>query len=71
MRPINEQFVELFDTDLVRIPQQPPRWLRVARPASERASDEAQERAAGAADADRLDAAAAVGAAAAAKTFTL
>jgi tyrosine-protein phosphatase OCA1 len=23
----NEQFIELFDTDLVRIPEQPPAWL--------------------------------------------
>ena len=24
----NEQFIELFDTDLVRIPSHPPSWFR-------------------------------------------
>ncbi|KAI9219010.1 putative tyrosine phosphatase family protein [Blastocladiella britannica] len=27
VRLLNEQFVELFDTDLVRIPIDPPRWV--------------------------------------------
>ena len=28
VRLLNEQFIELFDTDLVRIPRQPPKWLQ-------------------------------------------
>ncbi|KAI7862537.1 putative tyrosine phosphatase family protein [Spinellus fusiger] len=27
VRLLNEQFIELFDTDLVRVPTNPPRWL--------------------------------------------
>ena len=27
VRLLNEQFIELFDTDLVRVPQNPPEWL--------------------------------------------
>eukprot|EP00742_Colponemidia_sp_Colp-10_P003739 GILJ01003979.1.p1 GENE.GILJ01003979.1~~GILJ01003979.1.p1 ORF type:complete len:178 (+),score=14.13 GILJ01003979.1:74-535(+) len=27
VRLLNEQFIELFDTDLVRQPQSPPKWL--------------------------------------------
>ncbi len=27
VRLLNEQFIELFDTDLVRMPENPPRWL--------------------------------------------
>ncbi|KAJ1930872.1 tyrosine-protein phosphatase required for protection against superoxide stress (By similarity), partial [Linderina pennispora] len=27
VRMLNEQFIELFDTDLVRIPGDPPEWL--------------------------------------------
>ncbi|KAJ2737908.1 tyrosine-protein phosphatase required for protection against superoxide stress (By similarity) [Coemansia sp. BCRC 34301] len=27
VRILNEQFIELFDTDLVRIPVDPPEWL--------------------------------------------
>jgi tyrosine-protein phosphatase OCA1 len=27
VRLLNEQFIELFDTDLVGIPENPPKWL--------------------------------------------
>lgn len=27
VRLLNEQFIELFDTDLIRVPQSPPAWL--------------------------------------------
>lgn len=27
VRMLSEQFIELFDTDLVRVPTNPPKWL--------------------------------------------
>jgi len=27
VRLLNEQFIELFDTDLIRVPRNPPTWL--------------------------------------------